>query len=98
MKSDAAAIKFTIILCSLKLVFCTKLVGKMNGAGVPLHLSFFLTDDADPWNFPGGCYIFAVMCGVIPRLPLGTSDLNSKLCFMGQKATGILLLCIDRKK
>ena len=58
---------------------------------------FFLTDDADLCNFPGGCYIFAVICGVIPRLPLGTSNLNSKLCFMGQKATGILLLCIDRK-
>ena len=65
---------------------------------LPLHLSFFfLTDGADLWNFPEGCYIFSVMCGVIPRLPLGTSDLNSKLCFMGQRTTGVLLLRIGRK-
>lgn len=97
MKSDATGIKFTIILCSLKLVFCTKLIGKINGNHYPYIFPFFLTDGADLWNFPEGCYIFPVMCGVIPRLPLGTSDLNSKLCFMGQRATGILLLCIGRK-
>ena len=98
MKSYATGIKFTTILCSLKLVFCTKLNRQDKWESLPLHLSFFfLTDGADLWNFPEGCYIFSVMCGVIPRLPLGTSDLNSKLCFMGQRATGVLLLRIGRK-
>lgn len=51
------------------------------GIIIPTSFLFFLTGGADLWNFPEGCYIFSVMCGVIPRLPLGTSDLSSKLFY-----------------